>query len=147
VQGAERQVAGRHIVDHHAEPVDIEHLREGQVLVLHLAEDRIQALLAPEDLGPQAGMHQLVANAVEDAGKQFLAVAARGIQGFGQDLGAMRVNQPEGQVLQLAIKLVEPQAQGNRRVDFQGLAGNAGALVGAHRRHGLQVVLTVSQLD
>ena len=92
-------------------------------------------------------MRQLVANAVEDAGEQFLAVAARRAQGPGQHLGAMRVDQREAQILQLAVQLVETQAQGDRRVDFQRFAGDAGALVGAHGRHGLQVVLAVGQLD
>ena len=57
------------------------------------------------------------------------------------------MDQAEGNVLQFAIKLAESETQRDRRVDVERLERDAPALVGAHRRHRLQVVLAVGQLD
>ncbi len=46
VQRAEREVAGGHVLHDDPEAVDIEHLRERQVLVLHLVVDGVDLLLA-----------------------------------------------------------------------------------------------------
>jgi hypothetical protein len=51
VQRAQGQVALRHGLDDHAKAVDVEHLRERQVLVGHLAVDAVQRLLAAVHLG------------------------------------------------------------------------------------------------
>ena len=147
VQHAEREVAGGHIGDDDAEAVDIEHLRERETLLTHLAIDRVETLLAPEDLGVEPGAGQLADDAILNARQQFMPVAARSQQGLGQHLGAVRMNQAKGNILQFAVQLAEAEAQGDRRVDLEGLDGNAPALVGAHRRHRLQVVLTVGQFD
>ena len=53
----------------------------------------------------------------------------------------------KGNVLQLPGNVVEAQARGNRRVDFQRLAGDPATLVRSHGGHGLQVVQTVGQFD
>jgi hypothetical protein len=47
VQRAEREIARGHVVHDDAEAEDVEHLRERQVLLAHLAVDRVEVLLAP----------------------------------------------------------------------------------------------------
>ncbi|EXI74010.1 MAG: hypothetical protein AW07_02148 [Candidatus Accumulibacter sp. SK-11] len=67
MQQAERDVAGLLIGDQHAKAVNIEHLREREPLVEHLAVDRVEALLAPEAAGLDAGVLQPAVDAIEDA--------------------------------------------------------------------------------
>ena len=53
----------------------------------------------------------------------------------------------EGQVLQLAVNLVQAQTVGDGRVDFQRFRGDATPLAARHVGHGAHVVGTVGQLD
>ena len=53
----------------------------------------------------------------------------------------------EGQVLQFAVGLVQPQAMCNGGVDVQGFRGNTVPLAARHIAHGAHVVGTVGQLD
>jgi hypothetical protein len=86
-------------------------------------------------------------DAGEDLADHLAAVAARRLDGLGQHAVAQRIDVAEGQLLQLAIEVVQPQPVGDRGVDLQRLARDAAALVrpqGVQRAH---VVQAVGQLD
>lgn len=53
----------------------------------------------------------------------------------------------EGEFLQLAKDLVEPQAVRDGNVDFERFLGDAPALVGAHDAQRSEIVQTVGELD
>ena len=74
-------------------------------------------------------------------------VAARRFDGFGQHPVAHQVGVFEGQFLQLAIDVVEPQAIGDRGVDFECLGGDAAALVRSHGIERAHVVQPIRELD
>ena len=58
-----------------------------------------------------------------------------------------RVQILEGQLLQLAVNLVQTQSMGNRCVNLQRFQGDAAGLDGSHRLHRAHIVQTVGQLD
>ncbi len=147
VQQAEGDVAGGGILDDDAEAEDVVHLREGQVLLTHLAIDRVQVLLASLDLGLDAVLAQPAFDAVEHFADHFAAVAAGGAHRLGQNAVAVGVEVAERQILHLLVDAVKPQAVGDRRVDIQRLAGDALAFLrvdGVQRAH---VVQTIGELD
>jgi hypothetical protein len=84
---------------------------------------------------------------VEDLADHLAAVAARGLDAPWPAPGSAAGSVAEGQLLQLAIQVVEAEPVGDRRVDLQRLAGDAAALVGAHRVQRAHVVQPVGQLD
>ena len=65
VQRAEREVARRDVLDHHARAEDVVHFREGEVLLDHLAVGGVDVLLAPEDLGADVALGELALDRVE----------------------------------------------------------------------------------
>jgi hypothetical protein len=82
---------------------------------------------------------------IRDSSSRRLPRAA--LSARAEDARAHRVDELEGEILQFAEKLVEPQPIGDRRVDLQRLARDAAALVGAHGGHRLQVVVPIGKLD
>ena len=59
----------------------------------------------------------------------------------------MRIEVREAQVLQLAIRIVQPEPVGDRRVDVERFARHAAALLGRHRAQRAHVVQPVGELD
>ena len=53
----------------------------------------------------------------------------------------------ETQILQFAIDVIQPEAVGDRRIDFHGLAGDALAFVVRHGFQRAHIVQTIGQLD
>ena len=147
VQHAQREVTLGLRRHDDAEAEDIADLREAGVLLAHLAVDRIDGLLAAADLdldlGGGKGLLDVAAHALDDVA----AVAARALHRLGQRAVAPRVQVLEGQLLQLAVDLVQAQPVRDRRIDVERLAGDALALVGRHRLHRAHVVQPVGQLD
>ena len=80
MQRAESEVGGGNIIHQHSKAVNIEHLREGQVLVQHLAIDRVQPLLATEHPRLYARLVQLAGEAFQDARQQLATVATRRLE-------------------------------------------------------------------
>jgi hypothetical protein len=64
-----------------------------------------------------------------------------------QNACAHRIDELEREILQLAEKLVETEPVGNRCVNLERLASDAAAFVGTYRRHRLQIVMTIGELD
>ena len=113
----------------------------------HLLVDAPQVLRATRDLGLDAGVCEAGAHDREDLGE--LDLAARGTRGdhLG-DLGeALGVQGLKGEILQLPLDLLDPQAVSERGVDVAGLLGRATLLPLGHDRQGPHVVKPVRQLD
>jgi ketosteroid isomerase-like protein len=147
VQRAQRQVAGGPVLDDDAEAVDVQHLREAQVLLAHLAVDAVEMLFAALDIGIDAGGRQCLADGVEDLADHFAPVAARVLDGSRQHAVAQRMGVAERQFLQLAVERVQAQAVGDRRIDVERLARDARRFSGAHRVQRAHVVQPVGELD
>ena len=58
-----------------------------------------------------------------------------------------RVRMPEAEILQLRLERVHAEAVGDRRVDFQGFAGDTALLLRRHRVQGLHVMQAVGELE
>src|SRR6267378_4000385 len=91
VQGAEREVAGGNVLDDDPKTVDVEHLRERQVLLVHLVVDRIDVLLAAGDGGVDLSRLQALSQRLEDLVDDFTAIAARRLHRLGEHLVTPRV--------------------------------------------------------
>jgi hypothetical protein len=147
MQRAQREVAGRHVGHDDAEAVDVEHLGERDVLLLHLLVDRGDVLLAAGHLRLHLEFLQPRADALLDLAHRVAAVAARLRERLVEHAKARGVQRMEAQVLELVVERVQPQAIGDRRVDVERLAGDALLLL---RRHGIErahVVQPVGELD
>ena len=147
VQRAERQVAARHVLDDDAKAVDVEHLRERQALLDHLAVDAVEVLLAALHLGGDAPLRQALLDAGEDLADHFAAVAARRADRLRQHLEAQRVLVAEREFLQLTEQVVEAEPVGDRGVDLERLVGDAAALGRTHVVQRAHVVQAVGELD
>jgi hypothetical protein len=147
VQRAQRLVALGQRVDDDAEAEDVVDLREARVLLAHLAVDREHGLLAAvdRDLGARVGegLLDVAPHAVDDVAPR----AARALQRLAHRRIPPGVHEAEGQVLQLAVHLVQAQAVRDGGEDLDGLARDAGALGRCHRIHRAHVVQAVAQLD
>ncbi len=104
-------------------------------------------LLAAHHLGLDAAIGQAAPYRIENLAHHLAAVAARLAHGLDQHAVAHRMHVPEGQLLQLAVEIVESEPIGDRRVDLQGLASDATALVRPHGIERAHVVQAVGELD
>ena len=147
VQHPERDIAGRLVGDQHTKAVDVEHLRKRESFLEHLAVDRVQALLAAEGARVDTRVVQPAVDAVENARQDFAPVAACRLQCTRKNPGAHREDELEREILQLVVKLVEPQPVGDRRVDLERLAGDAAPFLRPHGSHGLQIVVAIGEFD
>jgi hypothetical protein len=147
VQRAEREVAGRDVLDYHARAEDIVHLGKGKVLLDHLAVSGVDVLLAAEDFGADVRFGELALDRVERLADHFAPVAARRAGRLGEHLVAPGIKVREGELLQLVVKRVQAEAVGDRRVDLHRFARHAPALGGRHRAQGAHVVQPVGELD
>ena len=147
VQRPHREIARRHVADDHAKAVDVEHLRERQVLLDHLPVDAVDVLLAAVDFGRDAPLRQAFVEGGEHLADDFAPVAAGRSHRLRQHPESHRVLVLERQFLQFAEHLVETQPVGDRRVDLEGLAGDPAPLRRAHRIEGAHVVQAVGELD
>ena len=84
VQYAERRVAGRHVLDDHANAVDVEDLRKTIVLLAHFLVHAVDRLLAAGNRRRDRSPLQPVANRLQDAIHHLAPVAARGLDRFRQ---------------------------------------------------------------
>ena len=147
MQHAQGPVAVQQLVRDDAKAEDVTDLREAQALFDHLVVDRENGLLPTIDLDLHPGGLEGLLHLALDAIHQIAAVAARALDRFRQHGVAPRVDVLKGQLLQLAVGLVQPQTVGDRHINVQRLAGDARALVRDHRIHRAHVVQAVGQLD
>ena len=147
MQHAEREIALGQGADDDAKAENVVDLREGQVLLAHLAVDGEQRLLAAEHLHLQLVMREAFFDVALDAVDDVAPIAARLLHRFRQCRMAPRPQVLERQLLQLAVGLVQAEPVRDRRVDVERFARDAGALVGGHRLHRAHVVQPVGELD
>lgn len=147
VQHAQRGVAVDHARQDDAKSVDVRHLGKTQLVLLHAQIERIQRAFAPGQACLQACAGELRIDLVLHALDQVAAALARAGDGLFQRGIAPGMQVAEGQVLQLAVGLVQAQAVGDGCVDLQRLRRDAAPLVARHVAHGAHVVGAVGQLD
>ncbi|MPM47079.1 hypothetical protein SDC9_93787 [bioreactor metagenome] len=147
VQHAQRGIAIRHRGHDHTEAVDIGHLGKAQVVLGHLLVDGEQGFLAPR----QAHMHAKTVEGqirlVLHLGDQIASTPTRSGNRLGQRRITPWMQMPEGQILQFAEGLVQPQTMCNRHIDFQRLGRDAVPLGARHVRERPHVVRAICQLD
>ena len=117
------------------------------MLVVHLLVDGVQGFFTPTDAHVHAGLFEDRFDFALHFLDQVAAAVAGARDGFGQDRIAPRQQVLEGQVLQFAVDLVQTQAVGDWRVDFQGFRGNASPFAARHVVHGAHVVGAIGQFD
>ena len=147
VNHPKRAVAGVGLVHDHAETVNVIHLLERQVLLLHLAVHAVQAFLAPGHLGGQSLALQLADDGAADFLDDGLAVAVTLAHRVGDDAIAQRVQRGKPEIAQLRRPLAHAQAVGDGRVDIERLARHGAAAFGTERGDGAHVVQAVGELD
>ncbi len=146
MQRAHRHVAVHLRFHHHAETIYVQHLRERQLLVVHLAVDAVERFLAPGQFGHDAGVGQPLLRGFQDTLDHLAAVAARGLDGFLQRGVAERRADLEGQLLQFAVDRVETETVRDRRIDLHRLQRDTAAFLRRHEVERAHVVRTVGQL-
>ena len=147
MQHAHRHVALGQRADDDAKAEDVVDLREAQALLAHLGVDRIERLLAAEDLRLQLRLRERLLDVLLDPLDDVAPVAARFQHRLRQRRLAPRLQVLERQLLQLAVGLVEAESMRDRRVDLERFGGDAaalGTLDGVERAH---VVQPVGELD
>ena len=121
----QRLVALRDVGHDDAERHDVGKLLERDVLVLHLAPDRIGRLLASGDLGDKAALLEGLDQLGLDLGHQLLAALAQIVLARSTESGR-RVSSRR-QLFQLALDPLHADARGKRRVEVHGLVRDAPA--------------------
>ena len=122
-------VTGVYVLHPDAEGVDIHHLMELQLFLLHLVVDGEQVFLATADLGIYAGLAQATLNLALDGVDDLAAIAAGAAYRFPQHPGTHGVERLEAQLFQLVLHGVNTEAVGDGGEDLEGFPGDAATLV------------------
>ena len=104
-------------------------------------------LLASGDGCLEPGLTQGVIELFGNVFQELPLVALGLAYGLVEHAVAERVCMTEAEILELRLERVHAEAVGNRRVDFQGFAGDADLLVRRHRIERLHVVQAVGELE
>ncbi len=135
-------------VDDHAHRGEVVDLVELLALPGHLRVDRVEVLGAAGDLRPDADRVAARAGGISPAS---LHVALAVVALLGDEpldlLVLARVQRGEGEVLELPLERVDPQAVRDRRVDLERLAGLLDLLLLGQRVDRAHVVQAVGELD
>src|SRR6185312_8963129 len=141
---AERVIALLDRVDDDAERHDVGQLLEADILLLHLAPDRVWRFFAARELGPNAAGFERFAQLAQDARHHVAATILEEGKARPDALARIGIELAERQVLELVLHFVHADALGERRVDLHRFARDAPALVGildeAQRAHVVQPV-------
>ncbi len=124
VHAGQRGVARGHVVDDHAQRAGVEDAREGQALALHLLPDAVQVLGPALHVGRQPGRGKQRRELPPRGFDAALALGARLVDLPRHALVLGRLQEAEGQVLQLPLDLPDAQPVGQRREDLQRLGGD-----------------------
>ena len=122
-------VTGIYVLHPDAEGVDIHHLMELQLFLLHLVVDGEQVLLAAADLGIDTSLAQATLNLALDGVDDLAAVAAGAAHRFAQHAGSHRIERLEAQLFQLVLHGMNTEAVGDGGEDLEGFPGDAATLV------------------
>jgi hypothetical protein len=147
VDAPERGVAVLHRLDDDPHRHEVEDVVELAPLDDHLLVEAPQVLAAPGDLGLDAEFGEAAADLGDRRCQVHLALrraAADEVVELGEPL---RVEGGEGEVLELLLDLLHPEAVGQGGVDVERLLGDALLLGQRHGRDGPHVVQAVGQLD
>ena len=147
VYNAQHGITLRHGLDDDAEAVHVVDLLEPDALAFHLAEDGVDVLRTPVDLGLDAGFGQSPFQLHLGLDNQLVAVAFLLLDGVLDFLVAGRVEIAEAQVFQLRLDTPDTQPVGQRRIVVERLAGDAPALVFLLTAQRAHVVQAVGELD
>ena len=147
VHGAERDVAVADRAGDDPEAVDVGEPVEALLLLLHLAPDRVGLLLATDDLGLDAGLAEHGADVLGDLGDDVACLAAHLDEAADDRLSPVRVQDAEGDVLELLAHPLHAHPAGERAEDVHGLARLALLLLGLEVADGPHVVQPVGELD
>ena len=121
---------------------------KGIDLTLHLAPDRIGRLDPAGNPGVDAVIPQHLLQLGLDLAGQVLVGALQELEARLNRAVGIRVHFREGQVFQLVLEALHPDALGQRRVDVHGFARDPAPLVGRFDGpQGLHVVQPVGELD
>ena len=131
----------------HAEADDVGQLLEADRLALHLAPDRVGALVAARHLRRDSAVGELLGELLLDLGDQADVAGFQRLQSLVDHPVGVRIELAECQILELLAHLVHAHAAGERRVDVERLLGDAAARLARHVVERAHVVQTVGELD
>ena len=147
VDDAQDIVAVPHRVHQHPEGKEVENLVQGLVLVEHLPVDGVGVLDAAVDHVLDAKLRQTVVHLGLGAEEEGVVLRLFGVQPGDDLLIAHRVQIFKGQVLQLPLDALHPQAVGDGGVNLHSLQGLLLLLLRRLVFHGPHVVEPVGDLD
>jgi hypothetical protein len=113
----------------------------------HLLVDRIEVLRSPVDVRLDAGLAEARACGLEHAVDVRLSLAPAALDEAGDLAVRARMHRLEGEVLELPLDLLDPEAVRERRVDLERLGRDPLLLVGRERRERPHVVQAIRELD
>ncbi len=147
VDDAQCRIAIAHVVDQHAQRVQVVDLAELGALANHLSVDGVDVLGPSGDLGFDSRFVERLAQHVHRPADEGLARASVRLQLSREGSILLGLEDLERQVLQLPLELPDAQPLGQRRVDLGGLARDALLLLDGQRAQRAHVVEPVSELD
>ena len=130
-----------------ADGKDVEHLVEGNVLLLHLHPDGVWAFHSRLDGIVDAHFVKALADGRDEGRSEDVACLLGGSQFVKDVLIGLRVLIVEGEILEFRLDLVESEAVGNRGEDIECFTCNLILLRREHARKRAHVVETVGNLD
>jgi hypothetical protein len=114
-------------------------------LLLDRIEIGPQTLDSEPEVGGDPGPLQLLAKMLEDV--VDLLIVLQLAEPIFQLVGLAGEFITQGQIVEFALELIEPDDPGHGGIDIEGFLGDLLPLVLGHGRHGPQVVEPVGQLD
>ena len=147
VHDAECRVTVAHVLDEQADGVDVVDLAELRALALHLLPDAVDVFRAALQVGFDAGLRQPRPELGDRPVDVALAALAARVEQLRQLAEALGVERLEREVLEFPLHLPDAEALRERRVDLEGLAGDALLLLGRQAVQRAHVVEAVGELD
>src|SRR5574343_1092458 len=130
VHDAERGIAVLQVIDDDAQGAHVVNLGELDAFLAHLVPDAVDVLRPAVDFGIlDAGRFQFLAHLGDRIDDELLSLAALFVEQLGQFLVGVRMDEAEGQILQLPLQFPDTEPVGQRRIEFQRFARDLDAQI------------------
>ena len=144
---AERAIALLGVPDENAKTENIRQLLETDRFALHLAPDRVRALLPAVDFGLDAAVDELAGELLLDIGDQVPIALRKRVQPRQHHVVGVRIELAERQVLQLLPHVMHAHPGSERRIDVERFLRDPPPRVRRHKVESAHVVQAIRQLD
>ena len=147
VDDAKDPITVSHRIANHAKAVDVGQARKGQILLLHLAPDRIWLFRPTIDRSFNLHFFKFRPDVGGDLVNHIARFFLQGQKPADDRIARLGVQNLEGQILQLLAHPLHPHATSQGCIDLHGFAGLLHLLFRFHAANGAHVVEPVGEFD